>query len=657
MASTTRRLAAILAADVAGYSRLMGADEEGTHERLKAHLQELVEPKIGEHRGRIVKTTGDGFLAEFASVVDAVRCAVEVQRGMVERETEVREERRIMFRIGVNLGDVIADGDDIYGDGVNIAARLEGLATPGGICLSGTVRDHIGERLPYAFDDLGEQTVKNIARPVRAYALRPKAITKLQSAGLPLAVPRRGRVAPAATAAAVVGVFVAAVGGWWFWPATKPASTAAVAAATSIAQPLVAPRLSIVVLPFANLSNDPDQQYFTDGITEDLTTDLSRLPNMLVIARNTAFTYKNKPVDAKQIGRELGVRYLLEGSVQRSGNQLRVNTQLIDAETGTHLYAERFDRAVGEMFALQNDITSRIAVALNLELVAAETARPTNNPDALEYILRGRAANAKPPTRESKAESIGLYERAMAADPGSIDAQSRLADGLAGRVLDGMSDSPTEDIRRAQALLDPALAASPRNPFLHYIKGQVSRALAQGPFGLDAEARVVRFADATPEYEIYLAANPNDVGVLAHLAWCKFMTGAEKEAIPLLEKAIRLSPRDPRVYLFYTRLGTVHLFQARVDEAILWLEKARRDNPSFRAPHWQLAAAYGLKGDTAPAKAELAEAQETLKRHDDDRFRTIALVRKNADLNTPPLHDSFEQYFIAGLRKAGMPEE
>jgi adenylate cyclase len=276
--SQTRRLAAILAADVAGYSRLMGADEEGTHERLQAHLRELVEPKIKEHRGRTVKNTGDGVLAEFWSVVDAVRCAAEIQRGMIDREPEVPDEQRIRFRIGINLGDVIAEGDDIFGDGVNVAARLEALAEPGGICVSGTVRDHVGDRLPYAFEDLGEQSVKNIARPVRVYALRSKVIAAL--------------------------------------PAPN------VAPAPLISQPAVAPRLSIVVLPFANLGNDPEQQYFADGITEDLTTDLSRITGMFVISRNTAFTYQGKRVDTKQVGRELNVRYVLEGSVRRSGNQI-----------------------------------------------------------------------------------------------------------------------------------------------------------------------------------------------------------------------------------------------------------------------------------------------------------------------------------------------
>ena len=279
--SQTRRLAAILAGDVAGYSRLMGADEEGTHERLKAHLSELVNPKIKEHRGRIVKNTGDGFLAEFASVVDAFRYATEIQRGMADRETEEPEERRIRFRIGINLGDVIAEEQDIFGDGVNVAARLEALAEPGGICVSRVVRDQVRDKVDFAFEDLGEKSVKNIARPVRAYAFRPKAIADLPA------------------------------------PSVLPVPP--------ISQPAVAPRLSIVVLPFSNLGNDPEQQYFADGITEDLTTDLSRLAGLLVISHNTAFTYRNRQVDTRQIGRELGVRYILEGSVRRLGNRVRIN--------------------------------------------------------------------------------------------------------------------------------------------------------------------------------------------------------------------------------------------------------------------------------------------------------------------------------------------
>jgi len=405
--ASIRRLAAILAADVAGYSRLMGADEEGTHERLKAHLRELVDPKIEEHRGRTVKNTGDGMLVEFSSVVDAVRCAVEVQRGMIEREPDVPEERRIRFRVGVNLGDVIVEEHDIFGDGVNVAARLEALAKPGGICISRMVRDQIRDKLAYPFEDMGEQSVKNIARPVRVYALHPETIADLPAPSVPSATP----VLP------------------------------------------VAPRLSIVVLPFANLSNDPEQQYFVDGITEDLTTDLSRLAHSFVISRNTAFTYRNKRIDTKQIGRELGVRYVLEGSVRRSGSQLRVNTQLIDAESDAHLWAERFDRGMVDLFALQNEITARIANALNLELVIAEAARPTEHPDALDYILRGRAAYLKPPSRDGYADAIRLFERALALDPQSAEARTSLADVLVSRVTNPMTDSAAADLVRDQSSL------------------------------------------------------------------------------------------------------------------------------------------------------------------------------------------------------------
>ena len=401
--TATRRLAAILAADVAGYSRLMGADEDGTHERLRAHQRELIEPKIAEHHGRIVKTTGDGMLAEFASVVDAVRCAAELQRAVIDREADMPEDRRIRFRIGINLGDVIVEDEDIFGDGVNVAARLEALSEPGGICISRMVRDQIRDKLPYAFEDLGEQSVKNIARPVRVYALRPEAVAEPPAPSVPAAPP--------------------------------------------VAQPAVAPRLSIVVLPFANLSNDPEQQYFADGITEDLTTDLSCIPDMLVISRNTAFTYQGKRVETKQIGRELAVRYVLEGSVRRSEQQVRINAQLIDAESDTHVWAERFNGDTSGLFALQDEITSRIAITLSRELVRVEAARSTQHPDALDYILRGRASFAKPRSRDNYAERIDLFERALALDPGSVEAQCWLVRALTGRVMDNMTDTATADRR------------------------------------------------------------------------------------------------------------------------------------------------------------------------------------------------------------------
>jgi TolB-like protein/class 3 adenylate cyclase/Tfp pilus assembly protein PilF len=596
--ASTRRLTAILAADVAGYSRLMGADEEGTHERVTAHLRELVEPKIREHKGRPVKNTGDGLLAEFPSVVDAVRCAAEVQRGMIDREPQVADERRIRFRIGVNLGDVIAEGDDIFGDGVNVAARLEALAEPGGICISRTVRDQIRDKLLYPFEDRGEQNVKNIARPVRVYALSPDAIGALPGSSVPPAI--------------------------------------------SISQPSVAPRLSIVVLPFANLSNDPEQQYFADGITEDLTTDLSRIEHMLVISRNTAFTYRNKPVDTKQIGRELGVRYVLQGSVRRSGNHVRINAQLIDAAADAHLWAERFDGDTADLFALQDEITSRIAVTLNLELIAAEGARPTDNPNALDYILRGRAAYLKPPSRDTDAERISMLEHALAFDPQSTEAKSLLAQALAARVMNGVSASAAADIARAEELAGEALAASPRSTLAHFAKGNVLRAQH-------------RYEEAISEYETVLASNRNWVGALHNLGQCKLHTGSIDETIPLVEQAIRLSPRDPAIGVWYFQIGRVHLLQSRTDEAILWLEKARSAMPKIPYVHDVLASAYALKGETEDAAAELAEARRLVS---DDRYSSIARLKAGRGyLGVPKISALHEATYFVGLRKAGMPEE
>jgi TolB-like protein len=335
-----RRLAAILAADVAGYSRLMGADEEGTLSRLKAHQGELLNPKISEHRGRIVKTTGDGILVEFASVVDAVRCAVDIQRGMVRRNAAIREEERVAFRIGINVGDVISDGGDLFGDGVNIAARLEALADPGGICVSGRVQEDTSGKLDIAFEDQGEQQLKNIARPVRAYRVQIGDLARRSN--LALALP------------------------------DKP---------------------SIAVLPFQNMSGDAEQDYFADGMVEDIITALSRFHQLFVIARNSSFVYKSRAVDVKQVGRELGVRYVLEGSVRKSTNRLRITAQLIDTGTGAHLWADRFDGTIEDTFDLQDQLTSRVvgAVAPNLELAEIGRARhkPTESLDAYDYCLRG----------------------------------------------------------------------------------------------------------------------------------------------------------------------------------------------------------------------------------------------------------------------------
>jgi TolB-like protein/class 3 adenylate cyclase len=426
-----RRLAAILAADVAGYSRLMGVDEEGTHARLQAHLRELVDPKIKEHGGRTVKNTGDGMLAEFPSVVDAERCAAEIQRAMIDRNADIPGDKRIKFRVGVNLGDVIVEPEDIFGDGVNIAARLEALAEPGGFCISRTVRDHIGDRLPYAFEDLGQQSVKNIARPVRVFGLSVAAVASL---------------APVALAPLKLG-------------ATKTETAESVRA--------VLPRLSIVVLPFANLSNDPEQEYFADGITDDLTTDLSRIAGSFVIARNTAFTYKGKPADVRQVGRELGVRYVLEGSVRRTGEQVRVNVQLIDAETGAHVWADRLDADRTNLAETQDAITPRLAQALDLKLIEdvgrrIERERPANL-DAQDLIMRGRALFNRPFSAATLEAAQQAYEQALEKDSEAIDAKIGIASVLLTRIANAWSTAPENDGTRAEQLLLEALERNANN--------------------------------------------------------------------------------------------------------------------------------------------------------------------------------------------------
>jgi TolB-like protein/DNA-binding winged helix-turn-helix (wHTH) protein/Tfp pilus assembly protein PilF len=400
------------------------------------------------------------------------------------------------------------------------------------------------------------------------------------------------------------------------------------------------PRLSVVVLPFTDLSGDPGQGYIADGVTDDLTTDLSRIADMLVISRNTAFTYRNKPVDAKQIGRELGVRYVLNGSVRRSGNQVRVNAQLIDAETDAHLWADRFDRDAGDLFALQDEITSRIAVALNLELIGTEAGRPTNDPDALDYILRGRAAWAKAPTRDNYREVIGLFEHALALDPRSVEAQSLLATALANRVLDYMSDSTAADIERAEELTAQALAASPRSPLAHWAKGQLLTAK-------------FRYDEAIPEYETVIGFNRNSADAYSNLGWCKLYTGSIEETIPLQEQAVRLSPRDPSIGFWYWRIEVVHLLQSRTDEAIVWLEKARSANPGLPVAHAYLASAYALKGETERASAEFAQAQ----RLSDNHYPTIASLKAGRYFGVPKIRALYETTFFIGLRKAGMPGE
>jgi TolB-like protein/Flp pilus assembly protein TadD len=397
------------------------------------------------------------------------------------------------------------------------------------------------------------------------------------------------------------------------------------------------------VLPFTNLSNDPEQQYLADAITDDVTTDLSRIPDMTVISRNTAFTYRDKPVETRQLGRELRVRYVLQGSVRRAGNRVRVNTQLIDAETDAHIWAERLDHATGDLFRLQDEVTSQIAVALNLQLIGAEASRPTENPDALDYILRGRAAlyHNEGSTPERFAEAIRLFERALELDPGSVETQALLTVALTERILEQISESVAADLDYAERLMDRILASSPRYMLIHFAKGHVLRARR-------------RYEAAIPEYEAAIALNRNSVVAIAALGICKFFAGSIEDAIPAQEQAIRLSPRDPRIPNWFWRIGMVHLLQWRIDEAILWLEKARTVNPRLPGPHAWLASTYALKGDLVRAGAELAEARRLSK---DDRYSSIARFKSIQSLGSPKNLVLAETTYFAGLRKAGVPEE
>jgi TolB-like protein/DNA-binding winged helix-turn-helix (wHTH) protein/Flp pilus assembly protein TadD len=470
----------------------------------------------------------------------------------------------------------------------------------------------------------------------------PKLTTLVRASSMPAAASRRPH--RLYYVAAAVGVaLVLATAASWLWPTVRSPATRETASPRSLLQPLVAPRLSIVVLPFVNLSNDPDQQYFADGVTEELTTDLSRIMDLFVISRNTAFTYRNKLVDTKQIGRELGVRYVLEGSVQRSGNRVRVAFQLIDAVSDAHMWADRFDRDAADLLALQDEITTRIAVALDLELIRAEAARPTENPDALDYILRGRAAGLKPPSRESRAEQISLYERALALDPDSVEAQSLLATELAGRTLANATGTLEADISRAEDLTARALAASPNSPLPHFAKATLLRAQR-------------RFAEAISEYEAVLAFDRNSVFTFFTLGQCKLFTGSIEETIPLIERAIRLSPRDPALGVWYSNIGNVHLLQSRTLDAIIWLEQARNNWPAQSLIRGMLASAYGLNGETERATAELAEARRL---SGDDRFSSIARLHALGVYGAaaPKIQALLEATYFSGLRKAGVPEE
>jgi TolB-like protein/class 3 adenylate cyclase/Tfp pilus assembly protein PilF len=598
-----RRLAAILAADVAGYSRLMGADEEGTHDRLRAHHRQLVDPKINEHHGRIVKTTGDGMLVEFASVVDAVRCAAEIQRAMIDRDSEMAVDRRIRFRVGINLGDIIVDGDDIFGDGVNVAARLEASAQPGGICISRVVRDQIRDKLPYAFEDMGEQSFKNIARPVRVYAISSDAVAALPQ----VAIAAQPISAPRGIAARIAGLVGGGIAGWRARPIIKPSSSAPVASTIgddkSVA-PSTSPRLSIVVLPFTHLSNDPEQEYFADGITEDLTTDLSRISGSFVIARNTAFTYKGKAVDAKQIGREMGVRYALEGSVRRSGHRVRVNAQLVDAETGAHLWAERFDGESTDLLQFQDDITRRIASELRAELIEAESERAMrehpNNPGAIDLAMQARALLNKPPSPEQNAQIRRLCERALAIDPKNLDALVGLAASYVVGVYDLHVTDDYEWLRLAKDAVSRALAIDPRNARAFQVKSRIFAYSNE----LDYRGQIDEAIDAA---ETAIALDPNLAVAYGWLARLYGKAGHPERTAAMVQQAMRLSPRDPNTASWLYQIGTSQLQMGHYDEAIATFRRSLVANPDLAISRVNLSAAYLGSGRESEARNILAD--------------------------------------------------
>jgi class 3 adenylate cyclase/TolB-like protein/Flp pilus assembly protein TadD len=599
-----RRLAAILAADVAGYSRLMGADEEGTFERLKAHRRQVIDPKIKECRGRIVKTTGDGLLVEFPSVVDAVRCAAEIQRAMIDRNADPPDERRIRFRVGINLGDIIAEGGDIFGDGVNVAARLEALAEPGGICISRVVYDQVRDKFPYPFEDLGEQNVKNIARPVGVFALGAATIESFPHVAAP------ARPEPAAR---------------------------------RVRSRRVAPRLSIVVLPFANLSSDPEQEYFVDAITDDLTTDLSRIVNSFVISRTTAFTYKGKAVDVRQIGRELAVRYVLEGSVRRLGEQVQVNVQLIDAESGAHIWADRFDTDRTNLAKAQSEITLRLAQTLRIELVTAIGRRIEQdnsvNLDANDLIMRGWASFYRPVSAATLQDAQHAFEQALRINPESVNARVGIATVLNEHLTLGWSRSREQDIGRSDQLLRDALDGDRSYSWAHQELGRVRR--LQG-----------RLIEAQIEFENAIALDRNNIRAVNQLAITLIYLGRPEAAIPHLHKVLQLDPRYQNAFYRFFWAGYCHLLLDRLDEAIDFFRKGRAADPQHWFLHSHLAAALALRGDTDEARTSLAEALRLEPR--------IASITQNRDRDFPGSSQYAalrEKTLFAGLRRAGLPDE
>ncbi len=588
-----RKLAAILAADVAGYSRLTGADEELTLARLRTLRSDLINPIIAVHRGRVVKGTGDGALVEFHSVVDAVRCAIEVQHGMAERNVGIPPERRIEFRIGIHLGDVMVESDgDLMGDGVNIAARLEGICSPNAICLSEDAYRQVRSRLDLAVTDLGDMELKNIAEKVRVFSLE---------VGKP--------------------------------PQAKPVGPPTPAEAAG------PPRLSIVLLPFANIGGDSEQEYFVDGITESLTTDLSRISGSFVIARNTAFSYKGKHVDVKQIGRDLNVRYVLEGSVQRGGNRLRVNVQLIDAESGSHLWAERFDKPLADLFDMQDEIVAHLANQLGTQLISAEARRAERalHPESMDLYFQGVACVNRGSTPEYLRQARGFFERALLLDPGNIAALVGTAQVDAGVTTNFLTDDPGTRFAAAEAALTKALSLAPKNAEAHLLLGRVQNFTN-------------RAAEGIAECERALALDPNLAAAHAQIGLAKLIIGRGEETEAHVNEALRLSPRDTNAYSWLGIAGLAKLLLSRDEEAVVRLRRAVETNRNWPSAHFYLAAALAHLG-----RPDEAQAAATAGLALDPSF-TIHRYRSGAPGDNATYLAQRKRVYD-GMRKAGVPEQ
>jgi len=624
-----RKLAAILSADVKGYSRLMGEDEKGTVRTLNTY-KEIMIGLIQHHHGRVVDAPGDNVLAEFASVVDALECAVEIQKELKTRNDELPENRKMEFRIGVNLGDVIEDGEQILGDGVNIAARLESLSDAGGVCISGTAFDQVRNKVNLGYEYLGEQPVKNIALPVRVYKilLEPEAVGRI--IGEKKAKPTQWQ-RPVTVLVIILIIIAAAIAIWrlYLHPAHPPVE---VASKEKMAFPLP-DKPSIAVLPFVNMSDDPKQEYFSDGISEEIITALSKVPRLFIIARNSTFTYKGKSVKVKQVSEELGVRYVLEGSVRRSGEKVRITAQLIDALTGHHLWAERYDRDLKNIFALQDEITLKIINALQVKLTEGEQiivfGKSTSNLEAYLKLLQAREYS-NPMTREGNHLHRQMAEEAIALDPRCAVAYLILSATHLRDLFFGWSESPEQSLRLAEELVKKAFAFDDHLGMAHAYLGRIYLTKKQHD-------------QAIAEGERALALSPNDDFVQAAFAVSLHYSGRIEEAMMLFKKAIRLNPFPPVWYLW--GLGNCYRDLGRYEEAIGEFKKALRLYPDSLPPHLGLTATYSLMGREQEAHAEAAEILRLDPKFSLNRHAKGFLFFKN---------QSDADRYMDSLRKAGL---